>query len=156
MLLGCEGGCIAGIVVGISAVASGGAITITVIVYMRYKKKRKGMSMLYCTHIYVHSCIHTYGATQMQLHTCEYQAHEYQVCELIVCYTWVNCNDSRVTLCILMGSSLCVCLVLTWFTCKSHMQSAYTCKGPTHTSDHTHECHVLQLNYICSGLSNSS
>ena len=60
MLLGCEGGCIAGIVVGIcaGAGASGGAIII--IAYMRYKKKRKGMSMLYCMHIYICSCIHTY------------------------------------------------------------------------------------------------
>ena len=43
MLLGCDEGCIAGIVVGISAGISGGTITLAVIVYIRYKKKCKGM-----------------------------------------------------------------------------------------------------------------
>ena len=50
------------------------------------------------------------------------------------CYTPVNCNNSWMTLCLFACSNLCVCLVSTWFTLKSHTQSAYT-----------HECHFSKL-----------
>ena len=65
------------------------------------------------------------------------------------CYTWVNCNDLRVILCILACSIHCMYLVLEWSTRKLHKQSAYTrecptqtCECPTHASDHTRYIYI--------------
>ena len=51
------------------------------------------------------------------------------------CYMQVNCNDSRVILCILMCSILCVYLVFELSTCKLHTWSAYTCEYPRLTRE---------------------
>ena len=107
---------------------------------------------LYCTCrcIHTHTQTHTWTQTHTYMHMylhiryCSNATSHSRVPNSRVehCYTWVNCNDSRVILWLLACSILCVYLVLKWFTHKLHMRSVYTRECPKHTSDDTRYIYI--------------